>query len=521
MKEVQALQGVERRTPLKSGPSFFMNLTRKQEQDVKLETLRRSNAKESFALYRAFMHEDYEEWSYVIPMNDLLARCFEREVRRAMIFLPPQSGKTAGVSEDFPSFCMGKDPTLSMVGCAYNSDRAADYGEAVRDQVGSEEFRLLFEDVKLAPDSQAKDRWNVVHKGRKKGGYFAAGVGTALTGRKGDIMVIDDPFKDREEADSELQQEKVWRWYHTVFRTRLAPGGVIILVCTRWHDADLAGRILEQQGGQWEVLSIPAEAMEDDDILGRKKGEFLSEAKGGSRYAREDYEDLKSTTPPYDWAALFQQNPTPEEGIEFQREWFGEHDGTPWGCTRYLTADLSYTDKTGADPSVFCIWDVDHNNEWYLVERWSQVCTPDISGDIFCAMLQEHKPYEAIVSRIDWNYSTHIVQEMDRRNINVHVETMSEAGDKKAKATAYRAHVARGKVHLPKRSWVEDFIHEHLRFPNGKHDDQVDNGSLLGRRMAEVRAPSVQSSLARYGAHTGQNIIDSLKPQDTGRARLA
>ncbi len=274
-----------------------MNLTPEQREAYKAEVVRRKLAIDDFSRYRAFMHEDYQEWSYITPLNDLLKRCYSGDCKRAMVFFPPQHGKTAAVSEDFPAYCIGRNPKLSMVGCAYDSDRAADYGEAVRDQVNSREFRNLFKDVTLSPDSQAKDRWNVTVGDRKLGGYFAAGVNTALTGRKGDIMIIDDPFKDREDADSELQREKVWKWYHSVFRTRLAPHGVIIIVCTRWHWSDLAGRLLESQPGQWEILNIPAEAG-DDDILGRSPGEFLSESKGGSRYARADYEDLKNTMPP-------------------------------------------------------------------------------------------------------------------------------------------------------------------------------------------------------------------------------
>jgi predicted phage terminase large subunit-like protein len=487
----------------------------------KKEAYRRRLAIEDFSRYRAFIHEDYQEWSYVTVINNLLKRVLAGETKRVIINMPPQHGKTMSVSEDFASYCMGKDPTLNVIGCAFNSDRADEYGEMVRDRVKSPEFQMLFEDINLSADSQAKSKWSIEHKGKKKGTYYAAGVGTALTGRKGDIMIIDDYFKDRKEADSEIVRNDLWRWYHSVFRERLAPGGTIIIPCTRWHDDGLVGRLLEQQGHLWEVLIIPSEATSDDDILGRKKGEFLCDAVGGSRYGREDYEEKRKYMPPYDWAALHQQNPAPDEGIEFQRDWFQEHNGSPWGSTRYLTADFSYTDKNNSDSSVICAWDVDHNNDWYLVDRWSEVCTPDISGRVFCDMLQEHKPHEALVEKIDWNYATHIIQQMDERNINVYVETLSAAGDKKSKATAYRAHCARGKVHLPKSSWTEDFIHEHLRFPNGKHDDQVDNGSLLGRRMAMVRAPSVKYTKMHYSPNTGQHIIDSLKPKDHAVTRLA
>ena len=439
----------------------MVNLTPEQRVAYQAEALRRKGAIESFSQYRAFVREEYEEWGYITPLNALLERCYKGECRRAMIFMPPQHGKTAAVSEDFPAYCIGRNPKLSLIGTAYNSDRASDYGEAVRDMVKSPEFKLLFPKVIMSEDSQAKNRWNVNVGDRKRGGYFAAGVGTALTGRKGDIMVIDDPFKDREDADSEIQREKVWKWYHSTFRTRLAPGGVIILVLTRWHDDDLAGRLLDTQDG-WEVLNIPAEAGEDD-TLGRKKGEFLSAI--GSRYSEEDYVELKRDMPPYEWSSLFQQNPTPEGGLLFHKENFKRHKTVPWGCKSYVTADMAYKDKASNDPAVICKWDIDAHGDWYADDLWRERSTPDVIANVLSDFCLDHKPVEVLLENIDETFGGALIRKVfDERGVRTPIITLPAAGNKEQKATSYRAQVGRGKVSLPENApWVEDFIAEHLR----------------------------------------------------------
>ena len=254
-----------------------MALSPEQRDDAKFEALkakygplppevvelgRRFAARDSFSAYRGFVFEDYAEWGYVGLVNDALQRVFDGDCRRLMVFMGPQHGKTQAVSMDFSSYWVGRRPKEHVIGTAYNYDRAMDYGRAVRARVRSDEFRRVFPGVDLDRDSQAADRWNTI----QGGGYYAAGVGTALTGRKGDLMIIDDPFSGPEDAGSEVQRERVWRWYNTVFRTRLAPGGAIILVMTRWHDDDLAGRFLgrgeENRGAQGlERLGVDSRAV--------------------------------------------------------------------------------------------------------------------------------------------------------------------------------------------------------------------------------------------------------------------
>ena len=178
------------------------------------------------------------------------------EIDRLMINMPPRHGKSELASRRFPAWFLGRHPNKSVIAASYNSDLAADFGRQVRNIVAAREYANLFE-TKLAEDSRAANRWNT----DAGGSYVAAGVGTAITGGGADILLIDDPVKDREEADSEIQRQKVWDWYTSTAYTRLAPGGRIIVIQTRWHEDDLSGRLLVEQakgGDKWEILELPA-----------------------------------------------------------------------------------------------------------------------------------------------------------------------------------------------------------------------------------------------------------------------
>ena len=280
------------------------------------------------------------------------------------------------------------------------------------------------------------------------------------------------------------------------------------------------GRLLEEQD-DWELLSIPCEATENDP-LGREKGEFLSEAPGGARYSKEDYETLKREMPPFEWASLFQQNPTPEGGLLFHKENFKRHKIVPWGCKSYITADMAYKDKASNDPAVICKWDIDAHGDWYADDLWRERSTPDVIANVLSDFCLDHKPVEVLLENIDETFGGALIRKVfDERGVRTPIVTLPAAGNKEQKATSYRAQVSRGKVSIKEAPWAEDFIAEHLRFPNGKNDDMVDNGSLLGRRMDQLREPFVRSSPMRYGRNTGQHIIDSLQTDTSLKTRFA
>lgn len=217
---------------------------------------------------------------------------------------PPRHGKTELVSRRFPAWYIGRHPDKDFISASYGAELSTDFGRDVRNIVASPEYRRLFPGVRLAEDSQAKDRWHI----SGGGGYVAAGIGTSMTGRGAHVLNIDDPVKDRASAASELQRKTTWDWYRSVAYTRLQPGAAIVLTLTRWHEEDLAGQLLiqEAEGGErWEKLVLPAV---------NPDGTALWE----DAYPRAVLDQTRKTIGEYEWAALYDQRPRPEGGAFFQ-----------------------------------------------------------------------------------------------------------------------------------------------------------------------------------------------------------
>jgi len=257
-------------------------------QEAAAELLARRRAREGLLAFTGYTNSAYQAAPHHTMIAEKLEAVARGEIKRLMICMPPRHGKSELASRRFPAWFLGRNPGKQVIAASYNSDLANDFGREVRNIVASPEFQNLFK-VDLAEDSKAANRWHTNGGGM----YVAAGVGTAITGRGADILLIDDPFKDRKEADSELQRKTVWDWYTSTAYTRLMPGGAVIVINTRWHDDDLSGRLLyEQEGGgdEWEVLSLPA--IKDDKALWPEW------------YAIERLEQIRSVLPAGDWKAL-------------------------------------------------------------------------------------------------------------------------------------------------------------------------------------------------------------------------
>lgn len=253
---------------------------------------------------------------------------------RLMVWLPPRAGKSQIVSRAFPAFILGKHPDFEVVNATYGQDLASDMGRYVRSILQSQVFHELFPACALDPATQAMDRIDTYTSGsgafgRARGGYKAVGVGTALTGRGAHVLIVDDPVKSRQEADSDTIQDATWGWYTSVARTRLAPGGGIVVMQTRWAQGDLSGRILDQakanpEADQWGVFSYPAIATQDEfdyatgKILRRRAGEPLHP----ERFSLKELKAIRASIGLRDWEALYMQNCIPAEGSYFRREWF-------------------------------------------------------------------------------------------------------------------------------------------------------------------------------------------------------
>jgi hypothetical protein len=258
-------------------------------------------------------HCGYEPAPHHRLLIDRLERVARGEIRRLAVFMPPGSAKSTYASVLFPPHVMASAPGRAILAASHTTELAEKWGRRARNLVAQHGATL---GIRLSDDNRAAGRWELDNGGE----YYAAGVGAAIVGFRADGAVIDDPIRSREDADSEGMRDKIWDWYKSDLLTRLRPGGFVILIQTRWHEDDLAGRIIADmaRGGEaWDIVSLPAEA-EAGDLLGRAPGEWLwDDAYGYAGFLRQE----KATQLPRNWSALYQQRPAPETGDYFKEEW--------------------------------------------------------------------------------------------------------------------------------------------------------------------------------------------------------
>ena len=437
-----------------------------------MQEIRAAQARRSLLRFTEYTNPLYERAQHHAQIAAKLEAVERGEIDRLMIFMPPRHGKSELASKRFPAWCLGRRPERQIIAASYNSDLANDFGRNVRNLVAEPEFGQVFPNVSLAPDSQAANRMNTNHGGA----YVAAGVGTAVTGRGAHIALIDDPFKDREEADSERRRDMVWDWYRSTLYTRLMPGGAIVLIQTRWHEDDLAGRILEQEAGQWDVLELPA-INADGKALWPEWYDEIALAR------------IKATIGPREWSALYQQQPQPDEGTFFQRAWFKHWDKLP-ALRYYGTSDYAVTDG-GGDYTVHRVWGIGPEGDLYRVAGWRGQSASDEWIERKLDLIKRYKP-------LAWFGEGGVIQKaiepmlkrrMHERGIFCRLEWLPSMADKPTRARSFQAMAAMGRVHFEPGADIAEF----LVFPAGKHDDDVDTASLIGRAIDQAHPAIVQT----------------------------
>lgn len=427
-------------------------------------------AARSLIRFTSYVNPAYNAAAHHKTICDKLQEVERGEIDRLMIFMPPRHGKSELASRKFPAWFLGRNPQKQVIAASYNSDLAADFGREVRNIVGSPEFGEVFHGVSLREDSRAANRMNT----EQGGSYVAAGVGTAVTGRGAHVLLIDDPLKDREEADSERRRQVIDDWYRSTAFTRLMPGGAVVLIQTRWHEDDLAGRLLSREGraedgGEWTVLDMPA-----IDAAGA--------ALWPEWYPVPTLERIKNTIGVREWSALYQQRPQPDEGTFFQRGWFKEWGKLP-PLRVYGSSDYAVTDG-GGDWTVHRIWGVDSDDNLYRLDGWRGQTPADKWIEAKLDLIERHKPHawfgEAGV--IQKAVEPMLLKRMRERKLRCRMEWVPSIHDKATRARGFQARASMGGVFFEPGADLGEF----LVFPAGKHDDEVDVASLIGRVLDEI-----------------------------------
>lgn len=420
-----------------------------------------------------------------------IARQLERvetgEVKRLMLFVPPRHGKSELGSIMFPAWYLGKHPEKEIITSSYSADLAQDFGYKTRNLVDSEEYKELF-DSELREDSKSKAKWLT----KEGGGYTAVGVGGAITGRGADILIIDDPIKNREEAESLTIREKIWSWYTSTAYTRLEKGGAVILIITRWHKDDLAGRLLKAQeegGDKWEVIKFPAIAT--DNELFRKQGEPLWKDK----YDIDSLEQIKKTIGIYDWSALYQQEPVASETQEFKQDYWKYRtidEVLALQTRRTLTIDTAISQKASADNTGFCLNFTDRENNWNI-KAWKKKISPlELIDDLF-SLWEAFRLDEIGIEKTIYLdvVKPFLDQEMRVRNKFLKIKELQH--NQVQKETRIRALLPRYESHsiFHITGQCSDLEEEQVSFPKGTHDDVLDAEAYQTQMIAPIRKPLI------------------------------
>lgn len=442
-----------------------------------MELLRRTDAAESLIAFTEYTFSRYR----TAPHHRLIAEHLERvergEIDRLMLLVPPRHGKSELASKRFPAWYLGRHPEKQFISVSATADLAGDFGRDVRNIIAGPEYRSVF-DTKLAEDSQAKGKWHT----SAGGVYYAIGIDGSVLGRGGDVVLIDDPYASMKEAMSELERKNVWDWYSGTMYNRLQPGGAIIVINHRMHEDDLSGRLLAQQaagGDEWTVVKLPA-ISEDGEAL------------WPDAYPLETLHRIQRNTLARDFEALYQQNPTPEEGDYFKAEWLKPYDKPPARETLRIYGGSDYAvTADGGDFTVHAVVGMDPEGRLYLLDLWRKQTASDEWIEAFCDLVKQWKPigWAEEQGQIKAGVGPFLDRRQRERSAFVARQTFPTRGDKAVRAQSIRGRMALSGLYAPTTApWYPALRSELLSFPAGKHDDQVDALGLIGQ-LLDVMTP--------------------------------
>lgn len=454
---------------------------------------------------------------------------------RLMILMPPRHGKSELASRMFPAWHLGRYPDHEMIACSYNVSLAMSFSRKVKEVFNDPSYQSVF-DTRLHPDFQANEEWGIAGT---RGGYVAAGVGGGITGKGAHVLLIDDPIKNAEEADSAETREKLWDWYGSTAYTRLAPGGGVLVIQTWWHDDDLAGRLQvamaeDPEADQFEIVKYPAIAEHDEflnletDLIEydavpitpaaadgdeftvsdcryrfiRRKGDALHP----QRYDLLKLNRIKKTIPNRFWAALYQQNPVPDDGAYFTKEQFRTSQTPhPRNCNVYVAFDFAISEKKQNDYTVGVVGLQDENDVlhvaeivrfksgdgMYIVESILNLCQKWHNSSLVLGV-EDGQIFRAIESLLK--------KRMRERGFYPPLQLLKPITDKLARARPLQGRMQQGMVSFADGAgWYDAARTEMLRFPAGVHDDQVDalawmTTMAVGREPPRKAPAKVQKS---------------------------
>ena len=463
---------------------------------------------------------------------------------RQMIFIAPQEGKSSRVSNWFPLWMLAQDPTLRIAIVSYSANKAERWGRWLRRQI---ENRGHAWGLELMPDSRAVDRFELT----SGGSVISVGISGGISGEPVDLMIIDDPVRGRAEAESPTYREAAWDWWESNGATRLSARGRVVLMLTRWHADDLAGRLLKEEAGQWKVLRIPAvrdpgqPLVRGDDgaSVYSPAGELISVQNRRPGY----YHDLHRTRSLYVWNSIYMQTPVAAKGNLFKRDdarfWHRIHADTshhdPTGgrrvvidgkflhvgdMTRFITVDLAASTKTSADWTVAACWGITLDGWMVLLDRRRGRIEEGGHWGLVRPLCELWACPQVYVEK-GFIGSTLVI---DATRAGIRVAPVTPDKDKVTRALPATQRMAGKTVFFPAEAeWLDEWLDELAEFPTGAHDDQVDTFAYAARIASAhwsppakdpdppIRRPESAASADRaYEAATGLHSAVDLSRAD-------
>lgn len=391
------------------------------------------------------------------------------ECRFLMVFMPPRHGKSETGSIQFPALFLGQNPQKAVIEAGHTEALARGFSRAARDTIQGDEYRRLFPKHRINADVSSNTRWQLMGKLDKRSSMIAAGVGGAITGEGADLIVVDDPVKTAQDAYSIVKRDALWTWWTTTLRTRLNPGGAIVLIMTRWHYDDLAGRLIkaaedDPEADQWEVLSLQAIDEEGAPLW-------------PERYDLRALQQVRATMGSRMFECLYQQRPSRAEGNIFKRSWWKFFDVHKLPTVFDDIIQVWDTAFETSDDNSFTVcqtW-AKSKNRLLLLDQWrGRVKWPDLRRQVD-VQFTRHRPTKILIEKKASGIS--LLQELDETTIYPIEAIEVGRASKVVRANAVTGTIEAGRVELPKEGqapWVRDFLDELSEFDAGIFDDQVD-----------------------------------------------
>ena len=434
---------------------------------------------------------------------DELMKIANNENDRPMVFVAPCSSKSLITSTYFPAWALGKNPYWQEIAVSHSDDLATRFGRAIRDIINTPQYKAIFPQTNIRKDNRAANSWSLQHKGKDAGSFLAAGSGSGIAGFGAHLAIIDDPISEQD-AFSKTRRESLNEWYASGLRTRLMPGGKIVIVMTRWHERDLSGHLLAMEDSspmsdKWEVVRIPAlnttESLEKLEEARKKlvKQGYLSQnytnlelgesfwpeadVENGFCWSTEEIIRTKNNTPPFKFDALYGQAPSAEEGNIIKLDWWQNWDNpSPPDCEYIIQSwDTAFSTRSTADYSAVTTWGVFSSglevpNLILLGAEKGRWDFPTLREKAV-SKYHEHNPDSVLIEKKASGQS--LIQ--DLRLTGIPIFEFQPDRDKVARAYAISSLFHNGRIYAPfKKDWAMEVIDEIRAFPTGLHDDLVD-----------------------------------------------